>query len=77
MAGVCQGVAAGYVFTVLLGARAACPRRRDAGGTPALAGAWVTPGVNTYAAGRRVGRGALTWIWQYTGWSTVAPHPDG
>jgi len=33
------------VFTCLLGARAACPRRRDGGETPALAGAWVTPGV--------------------------------
>ncbi len=68
MAGVCQGVAAGYVFTVLL---------RSAGILPALAGAWVTPGVNTYVAGRRVRCCALTWIWQYTGWSTVAPHPDG
>ena len=36
------------VFTLLLGARAACPRSRDAGGTPALPGSRVTPDVNRY-----------------------------
>ena len=30
------------------GARAACPRRSDGDATPSLAGAWVTPGVNSY-----------------------------
>jgi len=40
--------ATSYVFTVLLGARASCPRRRDAGGTPALPGARITPGVDRY-----------------------------
>jgi len=32
-----------YVFTCLPGAWAACPRRRDEGGTPSLPGAGVTP----------------------------------
>jgi|GEM_PF-2279427 len=37
-----------YVFILLPGAWASCPRRRDEGGTPSLPGAWVTPGVNSY-----------------------------
>jgi len=45
----CQAGDFPYVFTFLPGTRAACPRRRDAGGTPALPRAGVTPGVNTYA----------------------------
>jgi len=47
-----SGTSPGYgereVFTFLLGARAACPRRRDESGTPSLPGAQVTPGVNSY-----------------------------
>ena len=36
------------MFTFLLGAMASCPRRRDEGILPALPGACVTPGVNSY-----------------------------
>ena len=79
------GFHAPYVFTCLPGAWAACPRRRDAGVPPSLAGAGVTPdphaapphtdgmNVRLFLGGRSPPRPSH----RVEGWGNpVPPHPS-